>query len=132
MKYASIRYVLLALPGRERLCLHPHPSEEVQHPLRKKETEVVLVELCLCSILIHDHKDTSFHGIYLHGRKFTSCQTRKFAGELGWHSSLQRLPASMWNIGICMRFAPITLRQLCWCHRGRARHPASWRSSTYS
>ena len=68
VQHAGICYVLLALLGRERLRLHPHQFEEVQHPLRKKEAEVVLVELCLCSILIHDYKVTSFHGIYLNGR----------------------------------------------------------------
>lgn len=68
VRHVGICYVLLALPGREGLRLHPHQLEEVQHRLRKKEAEVVLVELCLCSILIHDYdKGTSFHGIYLNG-----------------------------------------------------------------
>ena len=68
VRHAGICYVLLALSGREELRLHPHQFEEVKHPLRKKEAEVVLVELCLCSILIHDYdKGTSFHGIYLNG-----------------------------------------------------------------
>lgn len=84
VQHAGICYVLLALPGRERLRLHPHQFEEVQHPLRKKEAEVVLVELCLCSILIHDHKGTSFHGIYLHGGEIILYQTRNFAGEPGF------------------------------------------------
>lgn len=53
VRHACICYVLLALPGREGLRLHPHQFEEVQHSLRKTESEVVLVELCLCSILIH-------------------------------------------------------------------------------
>lgn len=30
----------------------------------------------------------------------------------GRHSSLQRLPASMWKMGMCSRFAPMTDRQL--------------------
>ncbi len=81
VQHAGICYVLLALPGREGLRLHPHQFEEVQHPLGKKEAEVVLVELCLCSILIHDYKGTSFHGIYLNGWIFISYQTRIFAGE---------------------------------------------------
>ena len=29
----------------------------------------------------------------------------------GRHSSLQRLPASMWKIGMCSRLAPMTDRQ---------------------
>ena len=81
LQHAGICYVLLALPGREGLRLHPHQFEEVQHPLGKKEAEVVLVELCLCSILIRDYKCTSFHGIYLNGWIFLSYQTRIFAGE---------------------------------------------------
>lgn len=36
---------------------------------------------------------------------------RRFVSS-GRHSSLQRLPASMWKIGICSLFAPITERQL--------------------
>ena len=86
VQHAGICYVLLALPGREGLRLHPHQFEEVQHPLRKKEAEVVLVELCLCSILIHDYKGTSFHGIYLNGWILLSYQTRIFAGEPEWHT----------------------------------------------
>lgn len=60
VQYAGIRDILLALSGCERLRLHPHQFEEVQHPLRKKEAEVVLVEFRLFSILIHDHKSASF------------------------------------------------------------------------
>lgn len=81
VQHAGICYVHLALPECERLRLHPHLFEEVQLPLRKKEAEVVLVELCLCSILIHDYNGASFHGIYLNGWIFLSYQTREFAGE---------------------------------------------------
>ena len=35
---------------------------------------------------------------------------RRFVSS-GKHSSLQRFPASIWKIGICSRFAPITERQ---------------------
>lgn len=40
-------------------------SSKIQHTIGKKETEVALVEHCLCCALIHDYKGTSFHGIYL-------------------------------------------------------------------
>lgn len=40
-------------------------SKKIQHTIGKNETEVALVELCLCRVLIHDYKGTSFHGIYL-------------------------------------------------------------------
>ena len=36
---------------------------------------------------------------------------RRFVSS-GRHSSLQRLPASMWKMGMCSRFAPMTDRQL--------------------
>lgn len=40
-------------------------SKKIQHTIGKNETGVVHVELCLCRVLIHDYKGTSFHGIYL-------------------------------------------------------------------
>lgn len=40
-------------------------SKKIQHTIGKNETKVVHVELCLCRVLIHDYKGTSFHGIYL-------------------------------------------------------------------
>lgn len=40
-------------------------SSKIQHTIGKNETKVVHVELCLCRVLIHDYKGTSFHGIYL-------------------------------------------------------------------
>lgn len=40
-------------------------SSKIQHTIGKNETEVALVEHCLCYALIHDYKGTSFHGIHL-------------------------------------------------------------------
>ena len=48
-------------------------SKKIQHSIGKNETEVALVEHCLCSALIHDYKGTSFHGIYLSNLQKTSC-----------------------------------------------------------
>lgn len=56
-------------------------SKKIQHTIGKNETEVALVEHCLCSTLIHDYKGTSFHGIYLNGWIILSYQTRIFAGK---------------------------------------------------
>lgn len=58
-------------------------SKKIQHTIGKNETGVVHVELCLCRVLIHDYKGTSFHGIYLNGWISLSYQTRIFAGEPG-------------------------------------------------
>ena len=48
-------------------------SKKIQHTIGKNETEVVHVELCLCRVLIHDYKGTSFHGIYLSNLQKISC-----------------------------------------------------------
>lgn len=56
-------------------------SKKIQHTIGKNETEVALVEHCLCRVLIHDYKGTSFHGIYLNGWIILSYQTRIFAGK---------------------------------------------------
>ena len=47
-------------------------------------------------------------------RRFTSemMSTMRRLVSSGRHSSLQRLPASMWKMGMCRRLAPMTLRQL--------------------
>ena len=34
---------------------------------RTEKSDIVLVELCLCSILTHDYKSTPFHEMYLNG-----------------------------------------------------------------
>ena len=49
------------------------PVRKIQHTIGKNETEVALVEHCLCCALIHDYKGTSFHGIYLSNLQKTSC-----------------------------------------------------------
>lgn len=79
VQYTGVRNFLLRLPGRERHRLHLDPFEKIQHTIGKNETGVVHVELCLCRVLIHDYKGTSFHGVYFHGWIIISYQTRIFA-----------------------------------------------------
>ena len=69
------------------LCVPPLSplSEPAQRVLLTTLKVVSVSEIVLtkatCSILIHDYKGTSFHGIYLNGWIFLSYQTRIFAGE---------------------------------------------------
>ena len=54
-----------SLAMRDIVSIQTSSKKKIQHTIGKNETGVVHVELCLCRVLIHDYKGTSFHGIYL-------------------------------------------------------------------